>query len=254
MKNFNVIRMRCYLERIICGTALVLTGAGILYSIVYEMATLYDEAALLAYICGIVACAVMVILGVFMLYGASRMNRRIFRCLSAEERQLFYYEMRSKDALCFGNQLIITPHFVVAYSRTLLANVHIIKMDDLVACFGRNVYGDASDEPESYQLLLFDRTFKKIECIVKGKRAKMMDEGYQVLLSLSPWVFSDNYDEFINSYSRKSKEKAYLKEIELRRQHTQPLDDTLPLPQTTAADIIRKFNEMQEREAQEDNG
>lgn len=254
MKNFNLIQMRCYLERVICGTALAVIGGGILYSILYEMGTSYEAQSLWAYVFGLIACAVMIVLGIFMLFGASRTNRRVFKNLSDDDRRLFYQEMRSEEALCFGHQLIMTPHFVTAYARTGLANVYIMRLDDLVACFGREVYGDTSNEPESYQLFIFDRSFKKIECIVKGDKAKMMGDGYKMLLHLSPWVFSDNYEEFMNSYSRKSKKKAYLKEIELRRQHAELLDDTIKLPEVvTAAEIIRRFNEKQSQEAPEDN-
>ena len=144
----------------------------------------------------------------------------------------------------FDSRLIITQHFVVAYARSWRAHIHIMRMEDLVACFGRSVYGSAS-EPDSYHLIIFDKTFKKVECVVKGEKAQMMDNGYQALLSLSPWVFSDNYEEFMNSYTRKSREKAYLKEIELRRRETAVDDDTLPDAFITAADIIRRFNERQ---------
>ena len=243
MDNFHILRLRCYLERIILGTALIVISAGILYGIIFEMITAYLADSKYAYIAGIVSSIILVVWGIILMLQAVKYNQSVFKKYSPEEKQQFYREISADSALSFGNRLTITPHYVMAYARNFFANVYVLKLDDLVACFGREVYGTGED-PESYHLLLFDCSFKKIECIVKGRNVALMNQGYQTLLELSPWVFSENYEEFMDSYTRKSKEKAYLTEIEFRRKEHEPVDDTLPIL-VTAADIIRKFNEKQ---------
>lgn len=246
MKNFNMIRMQCYLEHITFGTASIVIGLGILYGIVYEMMTAYLVSAKYAYLGGLIACGIVIAVGILYIVRAVYLNRTIFKNLAMEERKQFFQEINDSTALSFGKRLIITRHFVMAFARTWRGYIHIVRLDDMVACFGRAVY-DHSGEVERYHLLIFDRTFKKIECVLKGDKAKIMDKGYQALLSLSPWVFSDNYEEFMDSYTRKSKERAYLKEIELRRQASEISDDTLPMAVITAADIIREFNDKQKK-------
>jgi len=243
-----MIRMRSYLEHLVIGTAAVVTGLGILYGIILEMTTAYHEPSRHAYLWGLVACGTLIVTGIIYIFRAVYMNRRIFKSLSTEERRLFYQELNQATTLFFDSRLIITQHYVVAYARAWRAHIHIFRMDDLVACFGRSVYGSTS-EPDSYHLTIFDKNFKRTECVLKGEKAAIMDKGYQALLSLSPWVFSDNYEDFRDNYKRKSREKAYLKEIELRRRETDLSDETLPLEVITAADIIRQFNEKQKEKA-----
>lgn len=246
MTSFNMIRMRNYLEHLMIGTAAVTIGAGVLYGIIQEMTTAYVAASRYAYIWGLIAVALLITAGIWYLGRAAHMNKSVFKTLTKEERRQFFKELNQSTTLFFDNRLIITQHFVAAYAHSWCANIHILRMDDLVACFGCSVYGSSS-EPDSYHLIIFDNKFRKIDCVVKGNKAQMMDKGYQALLSLSPWVFSDNYEEFMDSYARKSREKAYLKEIELRRRQTDITDDTLPLEVITAADIIREFNMRQEQ-------
>lgn len=238
--------MRNYLEHLIIGVAIVTVTFGVLFGIVQEMTTAYDGASRYAYIWGIVFCALLIAAAIYFILLAATMNKRIFRFLTVDERRQFFKELNESSTLHFGDRLIITQHFVVAYAHSWRAHIHILRLDDLVACFGRNVYGSSS-EPDSYHLILFDKRFKMIKCVVNGKKAQIMDKGYQALLKLAPWVFSDNYDEFMDVFERKSREKAYLKEIELRRSQTDDTDDTLPEEVITAADIIRKF-EAQKRE------
>lgn len=253
MKNFNMIRMRSYLEHLVIGTAGITVSLGILFGIVQEMLTSYNAASRYAYVWGLVLCGMMIAVSIIYIVKAVYMNKRIFKSLTQEERRNFYKELNQDTTLFFDSRLIITQHFVVAYSRRWRAHIHILRMEDLVACFGRSVYGSAS-EPDSYHLIIFDRKFRKIECVLKGEKAQIMDKGYQALLSLSPWVFSDNYEEFTDSYMRKSREKAYLKEIELRRRESDISDDTLPMAVITAADIIRQFDERQKQKAKAPSG
>lgn len=248
MTNFNMIRMRSYLEHLVIGTAAIFIGLGVLYGIIQEMVSMYIEASKNAYIWGIIFTSLIIVMGIVYIFKAIHLNKRIFKHLTQEELRQFFIELNQDTTLFFDSRLIITPHFVVAYDRSWRAHIHILKMDNLVACFGRSVYG-SSDTPDSYHLIIFDKRFKKVDCVVKGEKTEIMDKGYQALLSLSPWVFSDNYEEFMDSYNRKSRERAYLKEIELRRQEVEVCDDTLPMEVITAADIIRQFNERQKEKA-----
>lgn len=244
LENFNKMRTRAYLEDIVIGVAATLIGLEIVYSIVYEMMTAYLETAYFAYITGLVLAGLISLAGIFFILRAVGINKRLFGKLTIEEKHQFFEQLKDQNTLIFDNHLIISQHYILVFARSLKGSVHLIHMTDLIACFGREVYG-SKKLPESYQLILFDNNFRRYICTVKGEKAPIMTKAYEAVLSLSPWVFSDNLDVFMDTYSRKSKEKAMLKEIELRRRETEPTDDTLPVAMITAADIIRAYNEKQ---------
>lgn len=81
------------------------------------------------------------------------------------------------------------------------------------------------DKPDGYRLVLSDNRFNPIACVIKGDSALVMDEACSAIVSLAPWVFTDNYQEFMDDYTRKTKKKAFMREIEHRKApwHTQKL-------------------------------
>lgn len=247
MNHFNIIRMRSYLEHLIAGSAALVIGLGILYGIISEMLSDYLPESRYAYLFGIILCGCIIIVGAIYIIKAFYMDKRMFTHLDDEEKKQFYQELSDETTLFFGNCLIITQHYVLAFVRRFDAYVHIWRLDDLTACYGKAYYSEAGGKPESYHLILSDSRFKPIRCIVKGAKAEIMDEAYHALCSLAPWVLTDNAEEFMDGRTRKAKEKSYLKEIEHRKAVMSGgvSDDTLPIAVVTAADIIKAFNEQQ---------
>ena len=250
MNIFNSIRMRSYLEHLVVGVAVFFVGAGILYGIIEEMVTGYLPESRYAYICGIIASGAMVLCGIVFIFRAFYMDKKIFVHLNTEERQLFFKELNDATTMIFGHRLIITQHFILIYARKFKSFIHLWKLDDLTACYGKAIYSEGVQKPDGYRLVISDERFEPMVCMIKGEAALVMDEAYRAIISLAPWVFTDNFEEFMNAYTRRARKKAFAKEIEHRKaamHQTEVSDDTLPMDVITAADIIKAFNEAQKK-------
>ena len=252
MNVFNSIRMRSYLEHLTVGVAAIFIGGSILYGIVEEMLSAYLAESHLAYILGIVASGFIIATGIIFIIRAFYMDKKMFVHLDSEERQLFFKELSDETTMFFGHRLVITNHFILVYARYFRAFVHIWRIEDLTACYGKAVYAESPDKPDSYRLVIADRSFAPVVCVIKGEAAVVMDEAYQAIISLAPWVFTDNYREFMDDYTRNARKKAFMREIEHRKAETERegLDDeTIPMAVVTASDIIKAFNEKQKQKA-----
>ena len=90
MKNFNLIRLRSYLEHLMIGTAAITVGGGILYGILQEMITAYNRASRYAYLWGLILCGLLIAVGVLYIVKAVYLNRRIFKSLTKDEKRNFF--------------------------------------------------------------------------------------------------------------------------------------------------------------------
>lgn len=252
MNTFNSIRLRSYLEHLTVGAAALFIGGGILYGIIEEMVTSYLEESYLAYILGIVASGFIIAAGIIFVIRAFYMDKKMFVHLDEKERQTFFKELGDDTTMIFGHRLIITKHFILVYARYFRSFVHIWRIEDLTACYGRAIYAESPDKPDGYRLVLSDNRFSPIACVIKGDSALVMDEACNAIVSLAPWVFTDNYQEFMDDYTRRTKKKAFMREIEHRKAavcHSEVDDVTIPMAVVTAADIIKAFNEQQKVKA-----
>ena len=196
MNIFNSIRMRSYLEHLVVGVAVFFVGAGILYGIIEEMVTSYLPESRYAYICGIIASGAMVLCGIVFIFRAFYMDKKIFVHLNTEERQLFFKELNDATTMIFGHRLIFTQHFILIYARKFKSFIHLWKLDDLTACYGKAIYSEGVQKPDGYRLVISDERFEPMVCMIKGEAALVMDEAYRAIISLAPWVFTDNFEEF----------------------------------------------------------
>lgn len=252
MSTFNSIRLRSYLEHLTVGVAALFIGGGILYGIIEEMVTSYLEESQFAYLFGIIASGLMIAAGIIFIIRAFYMDKKMFVHLDEKERQLFFKELCDKTTMIFGHRLIITNHFILVYARRFKSFVHIWKLDDLTACYGKPIFSESPDKPDGYRLVISDRRFEPLVCTIKGEAVAVMAEAYQAIISLAPWVFTENYDEFMDTYTRKARKKAFIREIEHRKAAADMEtvgDDTIPMAVITAADIIKEFNEQQKQKA-----
>ena len=76
-----MLKLKNYFFHLVAGTLMVLFGAGIFQAILLEMLKEYDSASKLAYICGLIACAGIILYGVYELMQAFNYERRILKSL-----------------------------------------------------------------------------------------------------------------------------------------------------------------------------
>lgn len=70
MQPYYAIKLKCFILRLMMGCSLLLISIGITVSIVQEIMESYDVNSKLAYILGLVICALMVLLGIWLIYQA----------------------------------------------------------------------------------------------------------------------------------------------------------------------------------------
>lgn len=242
MEKYSLVKLRNYVIHLIIGTALLLFGAGVLYAVLSEMIQIYDPASVYAYIFGIIACVLILLMGLFFLVKAFGFENLIFKKVSLEERAEFFQELEDEQTLFFDHYMFITRHFILLSIRSWNPSVKILRIRDLAACFGKAYYA-GSDELVQYDVIFYDRKFQKYCCTVKGKKAGMMEEGWKAVCSLAPWIFHDDYEDFVSGLTKQSKKKSYAKVIEHRRAAAQVSEDTVQDAVINAADAIRAYSE-----------
>ena len=242
MEKYSLVKLRNYVVHLVIGVAVLIFGGSVLYSILSEMIQIYDPASKYAYICGIAACVLILIEGLFFLVKAFGFENQLFKGVSLEERAAFFQELGDERTLFFDRYMFVTRHFILVYLKSWNPSVKLVRVDDLVACFGKPYYA-GSDELVQYDVILCDKKFHVYRCIVKGKKAGMMEEAWKAVCSLAPWVFQEDLEEFFSGMNRQSKKRSYLKVIEHRKSVTDVSEDTIQDVVISAADVIRSFNE-----------
>lgn len=248
MEKYSLVKLRSYVVHLVIGAAVLIFGGSVLYSILSEMIQIYDPASKYAYICGIISCALILIIGLYFLVKAFNFENQLFKGVSLEERAEFFQELEEERTLFFDRYMFVTRHFILVYIKSWNPSVKLLRIDDLIACFGKPYYA-SSDELVQYDVILCDKRFHVYRCIVKGKAAGMMEEGWRAVCSMAPWVIHDDYEEFFSGITQRSKKKSYLKVVEHRKAVTEVSEDTIQDMVVSAADVIRSFNEKKQEAA-----
>lgn len=246
MEKYSLVKLRSYVVHLVIGVAVLIFGASVLYSILSEMIQVYDPASKYAYICGIIACVLILIVGLFFIVKAFGFENQVFKKVSLEERAEFFQELSDEKALFFDRYMFVTRHFIMVYVKSWNPCVKLLRVDDLIACFGKPYYA-GNDELVQYDVILCDKRFFLYRCAVKGKKAAMMEEAWKAVCSLAPWVFCDEYEDFIAGLTKKSMKRSYTKIIEHRKTQSEVSEDTIKTAVISAADVIRSFNEQKDR-------
>lgn len=234
---------------LILGVVMLILGGLLLAGIISEMLNAYLGGSKYAYIGGIIFCVLILISGLYFLVRAFGFERQIFKHYSLEDKAKFLRELADESTLCFGHHLIITRHYLL-YTEKAELTLKLIKIEDITACFGKPYYA-AENEMVQYDLIFADRRFKISRCMVKGKKAAIMEEAWKAICGLAPWVFSEHYLEFISGLTKRSKKRSYGKMIEHRRQTRDVSEEDIQEEMITAADLINKFNQKAAQEPQE---
>ena len=241
MERYSLVKLRSYVVHLVIGAAVLIFGGSVLYSILSEMIQVYDPASKYAYICGIVACGLILLVGLFFIVKAFGFENQVFRQISLEERAEFFQELSDEKALFFDRYMFITRHFIMLYVKAWNPYVKLLRVDDVIACFGKPYYA-GSNELVQYDIILCDKRFRLYRCVVKGKKAGMMEEAWKAVCSLAPWAFCDDYEEFLSGLTKQSKKRSYMKVIEHRRAAGEVSEDTIEDAVISAADVIRSFH------------
>lgn|GEM_PF-490109 len=250
MNKFNKLKLKTYLIQLLIGLSGVIIGIQLLYSILSEMKEVYDISSRYAYISGIIICLILIAAGILFILKAFHFDKQLFKDMTNEEKNAFLEELDEQTTLSFGTDLIVTKHFLIVRAKHRGAIFRLIKIENLIACFGRPFYA-GSDELVQYDIILCDKDFKMSVCEVKDENVSMMEKAFHTICSLAPWVLSEDYVGFLSNYRKKARQKAYLKMIEHRREQMEIDEDTIPEVLISAADLIQAF-EAEKHQKEED--
>lgn len=214
MQPYYAIKLKCFILRLMMGCSLLLISIGITVSIVQEIMESYDVNSKLAYILGLVICALMVLLGVWLIYQAFHFERFVFG-KSKSGYALLKEDMQNESVVSAGD-LIVTDQFLLLFSLHLLNMCKVIRLDNIIACFEDPVYGTVA-KPSEYTLFIYDRDFK---CHTIVLDAKQSEAGHLAKLKISqthPWIYAVSRDTFLDRTMTKNGRRNFLNEIEKRK-------------------------------------
>ena len=214
MQPYYAIKLKCFILRLMMGCSLLLISIGITVSIVQEIMESYDVNSKLAYILGLVICALMVLLGVWLIYQAFHFERFVFG-KSKSGYALLKKDMQNESVVSAGD-LIVTDQFLLLFSLHLLNMCKVIRLDNIIACFEDPVYGTVA-KPSEYTLFIYDRDFK---CHTIVLDAKQSEAGHLAKLKISqthPWIYAVSRDTFLDRTMTKNGRRNFLNEIEKRK-------------------------------------
>ena len=243
MEKYSIVKLRSYLVHLIIGAAVLILGGSVLYSILSEMIQVYDPGSKYAYIFGIIACALILLIGLFFIVKAFGFENQVFKHVALEDRAGFFEELGDEQTLFFDRYLFVTRHYILVYVKSWNPFAKLLRVEDLIGCFGKPYYA-GSDELVQYDVIFCDRDFHLYRCEVKGKKAAMMEEAWKAVCSLAPWVFHDDYVDFVAGLTKKSKKRSYVKIVEHRKKLEEVSEDTIQNAVISAADVIKSFNEQ----------
>lgn len=243
MEKYSIVKLRSYLVHLIIGAAVLILGGSVLYSILSEMIQVYDPGSKYAYIFGIIACALILLIGLFFIVKAFGFENQVFKHVALEDRAGFFEELGDEQTLFFDRYLFVTRHYILVYVKSWNPYAKLLRIEDLIGCFGQPYYA-GSDELVQYDVIFCDKDFHLYRCEVKGRKAAMMEEAWKAVCSLAPWVFHDDYVDFVAGLTKKSKKRSYVKIVEHRKKLEEVSEDTIQNAVISAADVIRTFNEQ----------
>lgn len=151
MQPYYAIKLKCFVLRLMMGCSLLLISAGIVVSILQEVMNSYDANSRLAYILGLLICALMVALGTVLIYQAFHFERFVFG-RSQRSYDLLKKDMQDKSVVSAGN-LIVTDQFMLLFSKHIFNMCKVIRLENVIACFEEPVYGTVA-KPSEYTLYI----------------------------------------------------------------------------------------------------
>ena len=214
MQPYYSIKLKCFVLRLMMGCSLLLISAGIAISIIQEMMNSYDADSRLAYILGLFICALMVALGILLVYQAFHFEKFVFG-RSKQSYDLLKKDMRAEDVVSAGN-LIVTDRFLLLFSMHLFNMCKIIHIENVVACFEDPVYGSVA-KPSEYTLYIYDRDFKCHTIVLDAKQSESGHLAKEKICTTHPWIYAVSRDTFLDRTMTKNGRRNFLNQIEKRK-------------------------------------
>ncbi len=211
MQPYYAIKLKCFVLRLMMGSAVLLTVGSITVAIIQEMTGSYDKDSRMAYIFGLLICVLMAALGVMMVYQAFHFEKSVFGH-SSRNFALLKKDLEDKNVLSAGN-LVVTKQFILLFSMHLFSMCKVIRSEDIIACFEDPVYGTVA-KPTEYKIYIYDRKFKCHTILLDVKQSEAGHLAKEKICTERPWIFIDNRDVFLDMIITKSGRRNVFKQIE----------------------------------------
>ena len=214
MQPYYAIKLKCFVLRLMMGSAVLLTAGSIIAAIVQEMVGSYDKDSRLTYILGLIICVLMAALGVMMVYQAFHFEKSVFGH-SSRNFSLLKKELEDENALSAGD-LVVTRQFILLFSMHLFSMCKVIRSEDIIACFEDPVYGTVAS-PTEYKIYIYDRKFKCHTILLDAKQSEAGHLAKEKICNEHPWIYADNRDAFLDMLITKSGRRNVFKQIEKKK-------------------------------------
>lgn len=214
MQPYYAIKLKCFVLRLMMGCSLLLISAGIGISIIQEVMNSYDANSKLAYILGMIICALMVALGVLLVYQAFHFERFVFG-RSRRSYDLLKKDMQT-DAVVSAGNLIVTDQFLLLFSLHIINMCKVVRLENIVACFEDPVYGTVA-KPSEYTLYIYDRDFKCHTITLDAKQSEAGHLAKEKICQTHPWIYAVSRDTFLDRTMTKNNRRNFLNQIEKRK-------------------------------------
>lgn len=206
-----MLKLKNYFFHLVAGTLMVLFGAGIFQAILLEMLKEYDSASKLAYICGLIACAGIILYGVYELMQAFNYERRILKSLEPGERHEFISELSEGVELSIPGQVVMTRHYLLVPARNM-SFVHVFAKNRMIGCFQADVHKE--EAATEAQIVIYDTDFKSVNVDIRGNgSSEAAGKLYDKICTGMPWIFHEDYDGFLDQIRRSGYRRKLIKQM-----------------------------------------
>jgi hypothetical protein len=223
MQTYNMIKLKCFVIRMMAGSAVLLTAVSLIISIIQEMRNSYDAASRVAYLSGLVISAFLACFGLYVIYQAFNFEKFAFRHNRHDDTRLQKDIENRHIASC--KNLVMTDQFVLLFSLRLFNMCTVIRTEDIIACFENPVY-ETITTPTEYTIFIYDSKFKVHPIVVDPKNAEEGHMARQKICEFMPWIFKDDRDAFMDMTLTKSGRRNIFKQMKKKKYMAESTIDT----------------------------
>ena len=224
MDTFKLLKLKNYFSHLVLGTFVLLTGTGIIQSIVLEMIQEYDPASKTAYICGLIACGVIALYGIYEILRAFYFEKHIFKNLEPEEEEEFLDELCGHVLFSLPGKAVMTENYLLLPVKGSLG-ARVFSNNQIVGCFQTTTHKE--ENASEGAMVLFDTDFKSCDINLSGKGSgQAMARLYEKICSSLPWIFHEDYESFLVQMRKIGHRKKILKQLKDRRMRCETAYDS----------------------------
>lgn len=242
MNHFNLMKLHNYIINMLIGVLSVVFGGSILFAIFSELINYRDDGSKYAYIMGIIAAVMILAVGVFFIYMAVSLTRRIFSGMHKSDVKAVYEELNSEDVCQCGYKMLVTNNYILVNTQAFKSPVKVIKIIDLIGCFMKPVLA-GNDEVYQYIFDIYEDDFCHTQCKIAGKYGENAKKGYDIIVKNAPWIFMENLEEFQKQLNKKEKRRRILNSVEQTKYKMSKEVDTEQLAQEELDAINKEAKE-----------